>query len=112
MAGDDQLGGSGFEPLLRVVERDAAADLKAARPGGQRPFRRRVVAGAEFDHMPAVQPVFAVEFGEPGGVAFGHEIGGDRRVRVRQRGADDLFDQTAMQIDAGAEKTHFSSVSR
>ena len=108
----DQLRGARLEPLRRIIAIHAAAELQAARPGRQRALRGLVVAGAELDDMPAGQVVAPVELGVPGGVVLRHEIGPGRRTGIGQRGADDLFDLSVVQVDAGAEKTHSTSGSR
>lgn len=99
--GDDEVAGAGVEPLFGIGNIDSAADLEAAGPRGKGFAGGGVVAGAEHDHVAAAEVVLAVEFGEPGGGAFGNEVRVEARAGVGESAADDLFDASFVKIDAG-----------
>jgi len=68
-------------------------------------FRRRLVAGAEHDDVPAGEVVAAVQRGVPGGGLGRGEVGGDAsRVVVGEGRADDLLDPALVQSMQGRKR--------
>ncbi len=93
--------GSGLQPLGRVLQVDAAADLQSAGKRRQRRAGLGLVVRAEHDHVAAVEMVAPVEFRKVGRAVIGDEIG--PRSTLAQRAADDLLHLAFMEVDAGPE---------
>ncbi len=104
MGGNDDMTRAMIEPGGGIIGGNPAADLQAPGEGGQGLAGRLFVAGTEHDDVAAVEPVFPVKLGVMGRRQLGGKIGPETGpVGIGQAGADDLFDLSAVQIDAGAK---------
>ena len=102
--GNDNGRSAGVEPVLGIVDGDPAADLHALRPGGQGHFGRHLVSGAKLNDVAAGQAVLAISFGKPCRRPVGGKIGLHGTVIiVIEAAADNLFDLSIVQVDAGPE---------
>ena len=107
--GNDHVRRPGVDPPGGVVRRDAAADLQAARPGGECLAGGIVIALAKLDHVAAAQVVATVQLRIPSGRFFRDEVGAQgARPGVVDGAPDDLFHPAFMQVNARPE--HAASV--
>ncbi len=96
--------GAGLQITGRIVGVNTAAVLQTAGPGRQRRQRLLLIAGPEGNHVTAAQIVLAIEIGVIGRVVVADKIGGG--TLGIEAAANDLFDLTLVQVDAGAKKSH------
>ena len=100
----------GVDPLSGIIRRDATADLKASRPGGEYLAGSIVIALAQLDHVAAAQVVATVQFCIPRGRFFRDEIGTQGvRLSIVDGAPHDLFHPALMEVNARPE--HVPSVS-
>jgi hypothetical protein len=86
-----------------ILRSNPTANLQTAGVSLKSPYGSLPITGTKLDYVPAFQSVTAIQVGKPRCILGGCEIGPETPVIVRQGAADNLFDLTVVEINAGPE---------